>query len=597
MEKKKLTTASGRPIYDFENTQSVGPRGPLLLQDYLLHEDMAHFNRERIPERVVHAKGSGAFGTFVVTHDISKYTKAKVFNEIGKQTRIFLRFSTVGGEQGSADTERDPRGFALKFYTEDGNWDLVGNNTPVFFIKDPKKFSHFIHTQKRHPRTHCKSPTMMWDFWSLNPESLHQVLILMSDRGTPFSYRHMNGYGSHTFSLINKDNERVWVKFHFKTQQGIKNFVNDDAVTVKGTDADHAQRDLVNAIDNKEFPRWNMKIQVMTDEQAKAFRWNPFDLTKVWPHSDFPLIDVGYIELNEVPKNYFRDVEQSAFAPAHVVDGIGYSPDKMLQGRILSYPDAHRYRLGVNYEQIPVNQCPYMTTNYQRDGHMQMQVPKGRVAYDPSSLEADTPRETPAGFRSHATADDGRKGRTRAESFSDHFSQARMFFRSLEKPEQAHLASALVFELSKVETPHVREAIVGHLRHIDAVLAKRVADGLGLDALPPAPPTPVKPQDMPPSPALQIIGKMKPTLQGRCVGILVDDGSDAAAITALGHAHPIPWPKADSARRFHVSRALALAWPPGSRHRRRGRTDENRAAAGWRHWPGLVSVQATCFKD
>ena len=333
---------------------------------------MAHFNRERIPERVVHAKGTGAFGTLTVTHDITKYTKAKLFNKIGKQTKMLIRFSTVGGEKGSADTERDPRGFAMKYYTEDGNWDLVGNNTPVFFVKEPKKFGDFIHTQKRDPRTNCKSPAMMWDFWSLNPESLHQVMILMSDRGTPYGHRHMNGYGSHTYSMINAKNEKVWVKFHFKTMQGIKNFTNDEAVEMKGKDPDFSQRDLVDAIDKKDFPKWTMKIQVMTDEQAKNFQFNPFDLTKVWPHGDFPLIDVGEFELNQIPKNYFADVEQSAFAPAHVVDGISYSPDKMLQGRLLSYPDAHRYRLGVNYEQIPVNSCPYVVTNYQRDGHMRV---------------------------------------------------------------------------------------------------------------------------------------------------------------------------------------------------------------------------------
>src|SRR5580698_6922255 len=368
--KKKLTTASGIPYAENENSMTVGPRGPILLQDFILHEKMAHFNRERIPERVVHAKGSGAYGTFTVTHDISKYTRAKLFNTIGKETKTFLRFSTVGGEKGSADTERDPRGFALKFYTEEGNWDLVGNNTPVFFIKDPKKFSDFIHTQKRDPYTNCKSPTMMWDFFSRNPESLHQAMFLMSDRGTPYGFRHMHGFGSHTFSMINDKNEKVWVKFHFKTAQGIKNFTNDDAAKMKGVDPDFAQRDLLEAIDKGEFPKWNVKIQVMTLDEAKTYKFNPFDLTKVWSHKDFPLIDLGVLELNENPKNYFAEVEQSAFAPAHVVDGIGYSPDKMLQGRLLSYPDAHRYRLGVNYEQIPVNKCPYAVNNYERDGHM-----------------------------------------------------------------------------------------------------------------------------------------------------------------------------------------------------------------------------------
>ena len=372
MEKKTLTTAAGRPYTEYENSMTAGNRGPILVQDYFLHEDMAHFNRERIPERVVHAKGAGAFGTFTVTHDITAYTKAKIFSKIGKQTMMFARFSQVGGEKGSADTERDPRGFAMKFYTEDGNWDLVGNNTPVFFIKDPKKFSHFIHTQKRDPKTNCKSPTMMWDFWSLNPESLHQVLILMSDRGTPSSYRNMNGFGSHTFSFYNKEEDRVWVKFHFKTQQGIKNFVGNEANEMKSKDLDYLQRDLVEAIEKKDFPKWTMQIQVMTDEQAKGFKFNPFDITKIWPHKEFPLIDVGTMELNSIPENYFRDVEQAAFTPANVVNGIGYSPDKMLQGRLLSYPDAHRYRLGVNYESIPVNKCPYTITNYQRDGFMQM---------------------------------------------------------------------------------------------------------------------------------------------------------------------------------------------------------------------------------
>ena len=293
MGKKKLTTASGRPYTEFDNSQSVGNRGPILLQDYFLHEDMAHFNRERIPERVVHAKGTGAFGTFTVTHDITQYTKAKIFSKIGKQTNLFARFSIVGGEKGGADSERDPRGFAVKFYTEDGNWDLAGNNTPVFFIKDPKKFSHFIHTQKRDPKTNCKSPTMMWDFFSLNPESLHQVIILMSDRGTPFSYRHMHGFGSHTFSLFNKNNKRIWVKFHFVTLQNVKNFTAKEASEMKGIDLDQAQRDLVEAIEKKDFPKWALKIQVMTDEQAKTFKWNPFDLTKVWFHKDYPLYRIG----------------------------------------------------------------------------------------------------------------------------------------------------------------------------------------------------------------------------------------------------------------------------------------------------------------
>lgn len=486
MAKKKLTTASGRPFVEFENSQSVGPRGPLLLQDYFLHEDMAHFNRERIPERVVHAKGSAAYGTFTVTHDISKYTKAKMFNKIGKQTKMFLRFSTVGGEKGSADSERDPRGFAVKFYTEDGNWDLVGNNTPVFFIKDPKKFSHFIHTQKRDPYTNCKSPTMMWDFWSLNPESLHQVLILMSDRGTPVSYRHLNGYGSHTFSMINSKNERVWVKFHFKTKQGIKNFMNDEAVEMKGKDPDQAQRDLVAAIDNKDFPKWTLKIQVMTDDQAQKFQWNPFDLTKIWPHADFPLIEVGEMELNENPQNYFRDVEQSAFAPAHVIDGIGYSPDKMLQGRLLSYPDAHRYRLGVNYEQIPVNKCPYMVANYQRDGHMQVGDNGGSAPnYRPNSfddIETDTSYKEPAQPLHSNVAD----WFDRNEGDNDHYTQpGNLFRKAMNDTDRKNLISNIVGAMKGIDGPKKMDIINRQLCHFfraDMQLGIGVAMGLGVNA-------------------------------------------------------------------------------------------------------------------
>ncbi len=484
--KTKLTTASGRPFVENENSQSVGPRGPLLLQDYILHEKMAHFNRERIPERVVHAKGSGAFGTFTVTHDITNYTKAKIFNKIGKQTRMLLRFSTVGGEKGSADTERDPRGFAMKFYTEDGNWDLVGNNTPVFFVKDPKKFGDFIHTQKRDPHTNLKSPTMMWDFWSLNPESLHQVLILMSDRGTPVGYRHMNGYGSHTFSLINGKNERVFVKFHFKTAQGIKNFLNKEASDMRGIDPDFSQRDLVEHIQKGNFPKWNVKIQVMTDEQAKNFRWNPFDLTKVWPHKEFPLIDVGVAELNENPKNYFAEIEQSAFAPAHIVDGIGYSPDKMLQGRLLSYPDAHRHRLGANYEQIPVNKCPYMVANYQRDGQMRVDDNGGDAPnYWPNSFDgiyADPSYKEPAQALGSTVADwFDRNG----ANDNDHYTQPGNLFRDVMNAEQkANTINNIVGAMSGITGPK-RDLIVNrqlcHWFRADANLGMGVAKGLGVN--------------------------------------------------------------------------------------------------------------------
>ncbi len=483
---RKLTTASGIPYVENENSLSAGPRGPLLLQDFILHEKMAHFNRERIPERVVHAKGTGAFGTFTVTHDISKYTKAKLFNKIGKQTKLLLRFSTVGGEKGSADTERDPRGFAIKFYTEDGNWDLVGNNTPVFFVKDPKKFSDFIHTQKRDPRTNCKSPTMMWDFWSLNPESLHQVMILMSDRGTPHGYRHMDGFGSHTFSLINVKNELVWVKFHFKTMQGIKNFTNDEAGAMKGMDPDFAQRDLVHAIDNKDFPKWAVKIQVMTQQQAQQTPFNPFDLTKVWPHGDFPLIDVGELELNEVPKNYFAQVEQSAFAPAHVVDGIGYSPDKMLQGRLLSYPDAHRYRLGANYEQIPVNKCPYMVNNYERDGHMRIDGNgEDTPNYFPNSFDdvyVDNSYKEPPVALDSITADwYDRNG----IGENDHYSQPGLLFtKAMNDYDRHNLVSNIVGAMSGIEGEK-KDLIINrqlcHFFRANANLGMAVAKGLGVD--------------------------------------------------------------------------------------------------------------------
>ena len=485
-QKQKLTTASGRPYVENENTQSVGPRGPLLLQDYILHEKMAHFNRERIPERVVHAKGSGAFGTFTVTHDIASYTKAKIFNKIGKQTRMLIRFSTVGGEKGSADSERDPRGFAIKFYTEDGNWDLVGNNTPVFFVKDPKKFGDFIHTQKRDPHSNLKSPTMMWDFWSLNPESLHQVLILMSDRGTPYGYRHLDGFGSHAFSLINARNERVWVKFHFKTEQGIRNFTNEEALDMRGKDPDFSQRDLVEAIQKKDFPKWKLKIQVMSDTEASGFRWNPFDLTKIWPHKDFPLIEVGVMELNEVPENYFAEIEQAAFAPAHVVDGIGYSPDKMLQGRLLSYPDAHRHRLGANYEQIPVNKCPYLVTNYQRDGQMRVDGNAGSEPnYWPNSFDgiyADPSyKEPPMEMKSTIADWYDRNG----ENDNDHYTQPGNLFRTVMNDEEKHKTiHNIIGAMGGISGPK-RDLIVNrqlcHWFRADANLGMAVAKGLGVN--------------------------------------------------------------------------------------------------------------------
>jgi catalase len=485
-EKKKLTTASGIVYYNHEDSLTAGPRGPVLLQDFILHEKMAHFNRERIPERVVHAKGSGAYGTFTVTHDITAYTRAKVFSKIGEKTRIFLRFSTVGGEKGSADTERDPRGFALKFYTADGNWDLVGNNTPVFFVKDPKKFSDFIHTQKRDPYTNCKSATMMWDFWSLNPESLHQVLILMSDRGTPKGYRHMHGFGSHTFSFVNANNEIHWVKFHFKTQQGIQNFTDAEAAQMKATDPDYAQRDLLQSIEQGNYPKWTMYVQIMSEAQAKTFRWNPFDLTKVWPQGEYPLIEVGELELNENPDNFFAHVEQAAFAPAHVVDGIGFSPDKMLQGRILSYPDAQRYRLGVNYEQIPVNRCPFAVNNYQRDGAMRVDGNQGAAPnYFPNSfdqIEADPAYKQPPVTLDSLVADWYDRN---APGEDDHYTQPGNLYRLMTPEAKTNTVNNIVGAMSGVDGPKRQEILMRQLCHwfrADIELGMRVAKGLGFDA-------------------------------------------------------------------------------------------------------------------
>ncbi|MGB1200094.1 MAG: catalase [Cognaticolwellia aestuarii] len=384
--KKKLTTSAGCPVADNQNIITAGKRGPQLLQDVWFLEKLAHFDREVIPERRMHAKGSSAYGTFTVTHDISQYTKAKLFSEVGKQTEFFARFSTVAGERGAADAERDIRGFALKFYTEEGNWDLVGNNTPVFFLRDPLKFPDLNHAVKRDPRTNLRSAQNNWDFWTSLPEALHQVTIVMSERGIPASYRHMHGFGSHTFSLINADNERYWVKFHFRSNQGIKNLTDAEANKVIGEDRESHQADLFNTIAAGEKPSWQLQIQVMTDAQAESSPYNPFDLTKVWPHGDYPLIDVGVLELNKNPENYFAEVEQAAFNPANIVPGISFSPDKMLQGRLFSYGDAQRYRLGVNHNSIPVNapRCP--VHSYHRDGAMRVDGNHGgTIGYEPNS--------------------------------------------------------------------------------------------------------------------------------------------------------------------------------------------------------------------
>jgi len=441
MNEKKppaLTTTGGAPIPDNQNSLTAGPRGPVLLQDYQLLEKLAHQNRERIPERTVHAKGWGAFGTLTVTHDISKYTRAKLFSEVGKTTEMLARFSTVAGEAGAADAERDVRGFALKFYTEEGNWDMVGNNTPVFFVRDPYKFPDFIHTQKRHPKTNLRSATAMWDFWSLSPESLHQVTILFSDRGLPTDVRHMNGYGSHTFSFVNAAGERFWVKFHFKTMQGHRHYTNDEAEKVVGKSRETTQEDLYGSIARGDFPRWSFKVQIMTEAEAAKTPFNPFDLTKVWPHGDFPLIDVGVIELNRNPENYFAEIEQAAFSPSNVVPGIGFSPDKMLQARIFAYADAHRYRLGTHYEALPVNapKCP--VHNYHKDGPMRFfaNCPMSDAFYEPNSFggPAEKPDVAEPPLPLHGDADryDHRDG-------NDDFAQPRALFELFEAEQKQRL--------------------------------------------------------------------------------------------------------------------------------------------------------------
>jgi len=383
---KKLTTAFGAPVVDNNNTQTAGPRGPALLQDVWFLEKLAHFDREVIPERRMHAKGAGAYGTFTVTHDITRYTKAKLFSQIGKQTSMFTRFSTVAGERGAADAERDIRGFSMKFYTEEGNWDLVGNNTPVFFIRDPLKFPDLNHAIKRDPRTGLRNANNNWDYWTSLPEALHQVTIVMSDRGIPFSFRHMHGFGSHTFSFLNAANERFWVKFTLKTQQGIKNLTDAEAGQLIAGDRETHQRDLYESVERGDFPRWTLFIQVMPENEASSYHLNPFDLTKVWPHKDYPLIEVGVMELNLNPENFFAEVEQAAFNPGNIVPGISFSPDKMLQGRLFSYSDAQRYRLGVNHSQIPVNSPKCPVHSYHRDGAMRVDGNMGgSISYDPNS--------------------------------------------------------------------------------------------------------------------------------------------------------------------------------------------------------------------
>lgn len=484
MAKNRMTTSAGVPIADDQNAVTAGQRGPVLMQDVALIEKLAHFNRERIPERVVHAKGTGAYGTFTLNKDLSAYTIADFLNGKGKQTKLFLRFSTVGGESGSGDAERDPRGFAVKFYTKEGNHDIVGNNTPVFFLRDGHKFPDFIHTQKRDPRTNVKSPEAVWDYWSLNPEALHQVTILMSDRGVPKTYRHMNGYGSHTFSMWNKNGERFWVKFHFKTAQGIECINEEESRQVVGQDPDHAQRDLVDAIDQGNFPKWNVKVQIMPEQDAETYKVNPFDVTKVWNHSDYPLIDIGVLELNRNVENYFAETEQSAFAPSNMVPGIGASPDKMLQARLFAYQDAHRYRIGANYNQVWVN-SPHAAKvqNYQRSGAMAGVIQPGSndntvdvagANYFPNS------KGGPSDDRAVAEPPlriDGNADRYDRNDGNDDYTQAGDLFRLMSADQQQQLANNIAGGLSQC-TVEVQQRMLPHLDQADPKYGQMIRDAI-----------------------------------------------------------------------------------------------------------------------
>jgi len=472
-----MTTSSGRPVGDNQNSVTAGPRGPVLMEDYLLFEKMAQFNRERIPERVVHAKGAGAHGTFTVTGDIAKYTSAKLFNQIGKKTNVLARFSTVAGEKGSADTARDPRGFSIKFYTEEGNWDMTGNNTPIFFVRDPLKFSDFIHSQKRIPATNLREPTVMWDFWSLSPESLHQVTILFSDRGTPDGHRHMHGFSSHTFSLINAEGQRFYCKWHFLTLQGIKNLNAEQAEELAGTDPDYSTRDLHDAIERGDFPKWRACIQIMPEAEAETYHIHPFDLTKVWPHKDYPLIEVGVMELNRNPENYFNEVEQAAFSPVNIVPGMGYSPDKMLQARLISYPDAHRYRLGVNFETLPVNrpQCP--VHNYNRDGFMRADENGGDSPnYEPNSFGGPVQdpryRELPYKVSGDVNRYDHRLG-------NDDYKQAGDLFRLMTPSEKKALIGNLAGHMKGIPE-RIAKLQIEHFTKADPAYGRGVAEALGI---------------------------------------------------------------------------------------------------------------------
>jgi catalase len=481
---EKLTTNFGAPIADNQNSRTAGTHGPTTLEDFQLIEKLAHFDRERVPERVVHAKGGGAFGYFEVTDDVRKYTRADFLNKVGKRTEVLARFSTVAGELGSPDTVRDPRGFAVKFYTEEGNYDIVGNNTPIFFIRDAIKFPDFIHSQKRHPQTHLPDPNMAWDFWSLSPESLHQVTYLMGDRGTPAGFPYMNGYGSHTYMWYNAEGNAFWVKYHFKTDLGIKNFTREEAARVAGEDPNHDIRGLFNLIDGGDVAQWTLYVQIMPYEDAFTYKWDPFDVTKVLPHDDYPLIPVGKLVLNKNPENYFAQIEQAAFEPSNVVPGVWFSPDKMLQGRIFSYADTHRHRIGVNYALLPVNQPKNArnVSNYQRDGFMRFDGNGGSsVNYEPNSLGG--PAEDKSYTEPAVLAMNGAVGRYDQKSYrNDDFEQAGDLYRLQSAAEQERLVGNIVAHMTNVRR-EIQLRQVPHFRKADQEFGDRIARGLGLTEL------------------------------------------------------------------------------------------------------------------
>ena len=535
-----MTTNQGLPIADDENSLKSASRGPVLLEDFILREKINHFDHERIPERVVHARGSAAHGYFELTASLSDVSKAGIFNRVGERTPVFARFSTVAGNKGSADTARDVRGFAVKFYTQEGVWDLVGNNIPVFFIQDAIKFPDLIHAAKPEPdREFPQAQTAhdtFWDYASLTPESTHMLMWIMSDRAIPRSLRMMEGFGVHTFRLVSTDGKSTFVKFHWRPKQGMQSLIWDEALKINGADPDYHRRDLWTAIDTGDFPEWELSVQLFSEEFAKRFDFDVLDASKVIPEEMVPLKVIGRMVLDRNPANFFAETEQVAFCPTHIVPGIDFSNDPLLQGRLFSYLDTQITRLGgPNFAEIPINRskCPVM--NFQRDGHMQMAVPTGRVNYSPNSLAANGPREDPTrGYTSFPALDEGNKLRIRPASFADHFSQARMFYSSLTETEQNHVISAFTFELSKVETKAVRTRMLSQLANVDRTIADRVANGLGHQDPIQAAATSTKARtDLKPSPALSILAKAKPMVKGRMFGVLVADGTDPAYISAL----------------------------------------------------------------